>query len=1292
MAETDTSDTATAVPPLVIDPVIVTPEVIDDFRLNFDNPGESFARDLVATFQGDFSSQIEQDPNFLTYEGLRNGTAGILNFLPSTRDVTNPRQRAQTDDQIAILFSNAEAAPFARPFLTELAKSAPATYAGVKATGAVGSRTIPPAAASGNPYAVAGATVLSGLAGLGAAGLVYTAGDEIEEQLLGPDIVVTPNQRALYESYRTAGGFIGGAFMPWAVRDSVNLGGRMMLQNIAADAPVPLATRMVTGLENIISRTGEAARKAPVLTATGETTAAAGATLGAYQMDEMYPGQTVPRLVGELLGANTLAATVLRILPRIVSSDAPDVVGGVVDNRQRALFKNINKLYADYGTPEQYDTLIANLTSEDMTRQLQDAFPGVNFTAAQRGGDPLIMAIEATKAQGSQPLDAARKKSETASYQFMNNFIQGLVSEGSEASLRQAAVLRQSVFDDILRTNLQLRTENLLKANERLQAQPGQTAYRTQEELSQELYNIVEDSIAASKARERELWAQVGNVNVIEPLDPNAAPEDLPAFLQAWESISFRDPALQREFLKAVPVVNDFINTARRDLGLNPAPQYSEADVDNIARYRAQVDNAITRLSGFAGEADMDRIVKEASALPLSEQAAFYRAQRETALSGGGRNVTTSARRLAAALDKMGDLTSVQAAAQSRATAAAGDATDDTVPLDAQRLAEVRSRMLDLARGFAANPETRDFGRRIGILAEAVSDDLDKSGFGEAYDVARAYTRARHDVFSRTIIGPSAARTRAGGRRLPPEVTFQTYIKSNPGVTLARVRQLQDMAEWADTQGLKNYMNEAAAGGESIFTTIDNTIDSYLRGLREVASRDVFDPSTGQTRTVINAQALDDWKSKNENLLELFPQLRLDLADAASTQRTLDMFRVTEKRGNAIARQQSYLSQLINGTSPVVAVGEAFNATNPVKAFNNLFALRRMGADSIRVRRMMANRNAVIQGSELTTDEVNQGFRTAVLEYAYMQAGGEGAFNPQVFYRTLYGALPNNPRTSLMDIAERYDVFDDSLRNRIRFMSEQMMRVQAADAAGKLNDPDFAATAGPIVDFYVGILGSSAGTTAFTAVGGSGPGSISAAGVGARELRKLLSEMPQTKRLELIDMVFTNPTLTASLMTRPQSAAGIKRQYQRILRFLGERGFVAATSVQPGIVRETFEEEDRGTGTPYMGFPGLPENRSDVERQLRDRLNQQNLRNAPPNMPPPDQRGSLMPLPAAPTGGGGAAATAPIQRAAAPQAPPPPPSGPVDRARFAAFFPNDSTTDLIRQQAASSGIGSLMGG
>ena len=1286
MADTNTTQ-PTPEENITIDPVIVTPEVVDDFVMSFDNPGETFARDLVATFQGDFADRIEQDPNFLTYEGLRNGTAGILNFIPSTRGLTNPRERARTDDQIAIMFSNAEEAPFARPFFSEMAKSAPSTYALVRTTGLTGSRLIPAAATTGNPWAVGGAALASGLAGLGAAGLTYVVADEIEEQLLGPDIVVTPNQRALYESYRTLGGFTGGAFMPWAFPTTVNLGGRMLLNNLAADAPAPLATRMTTGLENIIGRTGKTAREAPVLTGIAEAGATTGATIGAYEAEQMYPGRTLPRLGAEIIGANTLAVTLLKILPRVVTSfrteGGPDVVGGVVNESQRRLFKDINKLYADYGTPEQYDQLVANLTSPEMTRQLEEAFPGVKFTAAQQGGDPIIMAIEATKAVGSRGLDAARVQAENASYQFMNNFIKGLMSEGDEASVRQAAVLRQSIFDDILRTNMQQRVDAVLAANERLRAQPGQAGYKTQEELSEQIYEIVEDSIKASSVRERELWREVGNVDVIQPLGPDADPNQLPNFLKAWEGISFRDPAIQREFESAIPQITDFINTARRDLGLTPAPEFSDAELNNVARYRTQVDNAVTRLSGYPGEAQLERIAAEGRNLPLSEQAAFFRAESEAALSGGGRNVTRSDRRLAAALDKMADLANVQASVETRAAGRAGEATDDTAPIDAQRLAEVRSRMLDLSRGFSANPETRDFGRRIGLLAEAVADDLDQGGFGETYDVARAFTRARHDMFSRTIIGPSAANTRTGAPRLPAEVTFQTYVRANPSVTLARVRQLQGMAEWADAEGLTNYMNEAATGGEAVFTTVNNLIDSYLRGLRNVASREVFDPRTGETRTVINAQALDDWKAQNQNLLEAFPQLQKDLANAATAQRTLDMFRATESRANAIARRQTYLSQLIGGTSPVVAVGEAFDAPNPVRAFNNLFALRRVGADPMRQQRLRANRNDAIRGSELTADEVNQGLRTAVLEYAYMKAGGEGAFNPQVFYRTLYGPLPNSPRTSLMDLAERYNVFDEPLRNRMRFMSEQMVRVQAADAAGKLNDPDFAAQAGPIMDFYVGILGSAAGTRTFSAIGGEGPGQISAAGVGARELRRLINDLPQSKRLEAIDMVFADPELTAALMMRPSTKAGLKRQYERILRLFAERGFVAATSGQPGITRETFEEEDRGTGAPYMGFPGLPESRPDVEQQLRQRLQEENLRNAPPNLPPPDQQGALVPPAQRPTQGSGAVPSPVQQVSAAPQRPPMQSSGPVDRTRFAALFPEDR--ELL-------GIGSLMGG
>ena len=98
-----------------IDPVILTPEVVDHFRLNFEDPSEALARDLVSTMQMDYADQMEKDPNFLTYEGLIGGTAPFLEFLPSTKG-KSPTERAFTADQAVVLFSNAQPASFARPF------------------------------------------------------------------------------------------------------------------------------------------------------------------------------------------------------------------------------------------------------------------------------------------------------------------------------------------------------------------------------------------------------------------------------------------------------------------------------------------------------------------------------------------------------------------------------------------------------------------------------------------------------------------------------------------------------------------------------------------------------------------------------------------------------------------------------------------------------------------------------------------------------------------------------------------------------------------------------------------------------------------------------------------------------------------------------------------------------------------------------------------------------------------------------------------------------------------------
>ena len=76
---------------------------------------------------------------------------------------------------------------------------------------------------------------------------------------------------------------------------------------------------------------------------------------------------------------------------------------------------------------------------------------------------------------------------------------------------------------------------------------------------------------------------------------------------------------------------------------------------------------------------------------------------------------------------------------------------------------------------------------------------------------------------------------------------------------------------------------------------------------------------------------------------------------------------------------------------------------------------------------------------------------------------------------------------------------------------------------------------------------------------------------------------------------------------------------------------------------------------------------------------------APPvqQVPPPSNiQGSINPSAVAPTTGGGSAPSLAPQVTAAPQRPPVNQSGPVDRARFAALFPEDR--ELM-------GIGSLIG-
>jgi len=150
-----------------------------------------------------------------------------------------------------------------------------------------------------------------------------------------------------------------------------------------------------------------------------------------------------------------------------------------------------------------------------------------------------------------------------------------------------------------------------------------------------------------------------------------------------------------------------------------------------------------------------------------------------------------------------------------------------------------------------------------------------------------------------------------------------------------------------------------------------------------------------------------------------------------------------------------------------------------------------------------------------------------------------------------------------------------------------------------------------------------------------------------------------------MQMLFADPELAATLLRPATNAKQKQNQLSRIQRILSDKGFEVAAGQSPYIIREMYEDEDRGTGITreeMLERMGLSDDQSSV------RPEQNNL---------PSQ-------PAAPTTS--VASAAPVQPR--PITPPPAASGPVDRSRYAAMFPTDIASGLIRQ---GQGIGSLMG-
>jgi len=1274
---------------LQINKIDLLPEEIDDFRLQFGQKApEALARDLVTTFATqDYAPQIANDPNFFSYEKLQDGTATFYDFLSPDYTVTmegpngpeerpirdlNPVERSiyfKDPDSINALLTTAEKGSLSRAFFGELFKTAPSVAAGTKAAQLTAAKTFrtPPRSLIG--FGVRATPVVASF--IGGSLLLYEGADALEELALGPQKPILPGQKQAIETMRTLGGATAGIQFPFLFKETGTRAARDFLANIAEGAPRPTGARITATIEDMLEGMGRTARGSKVgagLTVGAETVAGLGSAGGAYVAEGADPGGTGLRLAAEFLGGNTLAATFAKFLPSVYSKatqvdageEADNFIRKMAEGKQRKLFKRIDELYTKYDGD--YERMMEDLNSPETNAILQEVFPGVNFTAAQRLEDNtgIIMGLEAEMATKNPDLLAARKKADRNAKSFFDKFIYGLVSENSPESLRTAAILRKSLMSDMITGRLRRAVDTRIAARNRvLTGDENLGTPKSRKTFSLELADILDTQLGFARAREKELWGKTGGVNVFEPEDVIDG-DVMPSFITKYDELVNDLPAGYREeFVAALGGLPNFVRSAKARLGLdikeaieqqNLIIQSIDAqDSDPVALIRTQVE---AKMRGAPLNRQVDRMQTLIENLEKGKFRGDERFILKDPETGDGANEVFE-------IDVSGPsqenfLKVAQAKLKLLELEQKKLDPERVSPISAKELFDVRSEVLNtlaqVASGATTRMGTANQARKLGEIAEAIMDDLDLLPDGEkdSFDIARAFSFALNNVFTRSIVGKGRAKDMMRGNRIPPELLISSFVRSNPDMVDLRVQQLQGVAKFAEEQGFE--------GATGTFTSINNIMEGAVRTLRLSA----MNPDGS-----INAKSLENWKRDNAELMELFPNLKSDLDSAVKAQRTVEFYENRSDAAKQITDSQTFLAAQIGNSSPHIALTEALNfipkgarQADPIGGLRRLFRLTSVKYKGPDGKFLPAAEQAKMQS------KIKEGYFNTILQHAMMEAGGEGkTFDHLTFHKILFQPLPGQGagKRSLVDMAESYGIMDKNQIRRMRAISNQMVRLAAADSAGKLADPDIVKQAGPLFDFYVGMIGLAGGTKAYQALTGGtgGTASISAAGFTKGIALDFFKNIPASKRMEVIQLIFTDPEVAAKLIRSPKTAEEGVKQTRAIVEILSRKGFATAGSMSPFAIREAAEDEDVGTGrtTPLP----TPQNMSVSSV-------------APTAMPTPP------PIPAQPV-----AQPTTTLASVSPQTPAP--SGNVDRTRYAAMFPNDVASGLIRQQ----GIGSLMG-
>jgi len=992
------------------------------------------------------------------------------------------------------------------------------------------------------------------------------------------------------------GGFVVGSeysdyldqFFPMPPRQELipyRVGAEALTQTLST-TPLAFGIPVMQGnaISQMISNIGETARRRPFLFATTEASGALGTGVGAFLSETFNPGDKTSRALYEITYGFLSPTRMFSSAATKVADNLQARIGtGALSGKQVKAANQIISILENYKEDPQ-----------EVIRALTAATPqGVRPTAGQKTGSPALMALEATLAKEHAAYNDEITQMGIDSLEAYRVLLSQLRNVGDIDSLRLAAELQDEQFQAMLGQGLVKRQADAAEKIAKISKLNPNTDARAY--VGKIIQDEVQGALKDARDIEKELWQKALKSTIGE------VEGGVPEYLQP----AFRDPVNEVKAGKTMPktrfdreaifpdatmedqryaVFKDASGQKRAIYadGRHERTDFSEVVKEGNKYYRVEYDKK-----------KIPKAVRDFNAAPLGERRAFY----EKAEAAGNwwetvplkreeikvdtkllvpeqftaQELRTSLVHEAALKTKAGfnampayfkDLLSdlgidqdvidtYRQGMQTQSFLKDGIVPEDYLPsidlppVDASKMIQIRSELLEQARKASAgtNPDP-DNARLFGGFADKVLDDLEKLDSVD-YQIARQYSRALNDVYTRSFGGEMLAKDARGARRLPPEVLIETVFSSGSDLTALRMQQIEDAASFLLDQQREiaaqfprseqaRLLKQLVPNAKERVKSIDEAQSLVTRLGAANALYQVQDPVTGAMTTRLDTDKLIQWAAENNQLVR-----KAGLADDLSNAvRAENLYKLTLKRNSklnqTIKNKTAFGSLLKSGpdTNPTVIVSSVIRGKSPETGLRRLSLLaKKHGTDAV------------------------DGLRSTIMDYAFTQASKPGGFSPTIFQRAMFEPIAAG-QPSLYTMMRRQGIMDKSHGKNMQAVLVPMMRVERELAGGQTID-DIIKNLGLMGQFATRFVGAQAGATISRMAGGAGTIQIPA--YGASVAQELFDKIPNLSMRKLLEDATKDPAFMAQILSKKGIGnTAILNQARQMHAYLISQGYTDA--------------------------------------------------------------------------------------------------------------------------------------